>query len=82
MENRRFGALSSSVDPQKLSKTVEGILKLAAGLLVAFGVLDAVDASQLIENILKLVSLGFSAYGLAEAIFGILRKVVVKVASR
>lgn len=37
MENRKFGSLSSSVDPQKLSATVSGAILLFSGLLISLG---------------------------------------------
>lgn len=80
--NRRYGALSSSVDPQKLAATVTGVLKVAAGALVYFGLASQLDADTLIAQVSALVSLGFTAWGLIESVYGILRKMLVAYSTR
>jgi hypothetical protein len=86
---KRFGAFSSSVNPQELAATVEGIIKAVAGLAVTMGVLTMTDAStvtdsisSIIQQITLMVSAGYAVYGLAQSVFGILRKVVVALSAR
>lgn len=84
---KRYGALSSSVDPSKLSATVSGALKLAGGgiaLLVTIGVLDSASAMILSDQIeifvtssATIITAGYAAYGAAQTAYGILRKIVV-----
>lgn len=74
---RKFGSFSSSVDPQKLATTVTGVLKFGAGILVYFGVVTQLDANVLVQNMAALATVLFTAWGLIETIFGILRKMVV-----
>lgn len=74
---RKFGALSSSVDPQKLSATVSGLIKALGGLLVLGGI-SSVEINELAEGAGTLVTLAFTFYGVAETTFGVLRKIVVK----
>lgn len=76
-EEKKFGAFSSSVDPQKLSLAVTGALKAISGALVFFGMITVVDANVLIENVSQLVSLGIAAWGVVEVIMGLLRKIIV-----
>lgn len=82
MKDTQFGALASSVDPTKLAATVTGMLKIVAGSLVYFGVASQIDADILLQNVTSLVSLGFAAWGCVEAIFGIVRKIVVAASVR
>lgn len=82
MTEKKFGALSSSVDPQKLSATIQGATKLIAGILITFGVSNSVDMNTVYEQIAVIVPAVYSAYGASEVIFGILRKVAVNISSR
>lgn len=82
MSEKRFGALSSSVDPQKLASTVEGVLKAVGGALVFFGLSSVTEINTLVGQVGTLISLGFSIYGVSESIFGILRKIVVRFTQR
>lgn len=81
-EDKKFGAFSSSEDPQKLALTVTGAMKAASGAMVFFGILSSTDASTLIEQISILVPLAYSVYGSIEVITGIIRKVVVAFTKR
>jgi hypothetical protein len=75
---RRFGAFSSSVDPNKLAKTVEGVLKAIAGLVAYMGVSAvAGDINSLGEQLSQGITLGYALWGVAETAFGIVRKVAV-----
>lgn len=76
--DRKFGALSSSVNPQELSKTVEGIVKLVTGVLVTFGLVSTVDANTVLTQIPIVVTAAYSAWGGLEMIWGIIRKLIVR----
>lgn len=77
MEYKRFGAFSSSVDPQKLALTISGALKLITGIAVYYGVVQQIDADSLIAAVTSLITIAWTAYGLLQTITGILRKIVV-----
>ena len=74
---KRFGALSSSEDPSKLAATITGLIKVVSGVLVTFGFVTVADTSTLIGQIEIIVPAGYALYGSAEAIFGILRKILI-----
>lgn len=74
----KYGAFSSSVNPQELATSVQGVVKIIAGGLVAFGLMTTFDASTFTEQIPVIVSSGYAALGGIEVIFGILRKIVVR----
>lgn len=85
-DNRKYGAISSSYDPQQISTTVLATSKMVAGALVFFGVLSVGDSTsllnaipQLLSNVLAVVPLGYAAWNAAEVIYGIIRKVLVGV---
>lgn len=82
MIEKRFGALSSSVDPNKLALSVQGALTAVTGGLVFFGVLSVTDADTLATAVAALVPLAIAAYGLCQTIIGILRKVLIFFATR
>lgn len=86
---KRFGALSSSVNPQQLGTTVQSVARMIAGLLVFGGILSATDyttllshVSTVVTTILTIIPLVYSAYHASEAIFGILRKGIVQFAQK
>lgn len=80
---KKFGAFSSSVNPQELSKTVEGVMKIVAGLAAALGMSAILpDINTIQTQVVALIALGvqaapliYSAWNAAEAIFGAIRKV-------
>jgi hypothetical protein len=77
--DKKFGALSSSVDSQKLAKTVEGAVKLLGGIIAYFGYSSVTgDINSVAEQIGTVVTLGYSFYGASEMLFGMIRKLVVK----
>jgi hypothetical protein len=80
-QEKKFGALSSSVDPTKLAATVQGILKALAGALAFFGYASVVgDINSLAEQTVQIVTLGYAVYGAAETVYGIIRKIIAKLA--
>lgn len=85
----RFGILSSSVNPEQLSTTVQAIAKVVAGMLVFVGVFTAADATsllsnvnQLITDVMALVPLAYAIWNIAEVIFGLLRKGIVALSAK
>ncbi len=77
---RRFGALSSSEDPQKLAATVSGVLKALGGLAAFWGLSQvAGDLNLFAQQVAQLITLGYAFFGVAETAFGIARKVVIGV---
>lgn len=86
MPYKRFGALSSSVNPEELSTTVTSVMKVLAGIAVAGGVLTVADSTtllqavpQIITQAAALVPVVYSIWNTAEVVFGIVRKIVVRV---
>lgn len=76
--NTKFGALSSSVDPQKLASTVTGFIKVAGGVLAYLGYTQITgDLNSVADQIGVVVTLGYAFYGACEALFGLVRKVIV-----
>lgn len=78
MQNRRFGALSSSADPQKLADTIEGGLKVLAGILAYFG-LSAItpDVQSLGHQLAQLIPMAYAFWNVATVAFGLFRKILV-----
>lgn len=75
----RFGALSSSEDPNKLADTVKGVIQLVGGLLVYFGYSSVTgDINSVADQVGIAVTLGVSFYGASKTLYGLLKKLVVK----
>lgn len=86
MNPKKFGAITSSVDPDKISETVLGLAKTIAGILVFAGVMSVADSTtllttvpQLITDVLAMAPLAFAAWHSCVTIFGLLQKVLVAV---
>lgn len=83
MENKKFGSLTSSVDPQKLATTVTGFIKVAGGLLAYFGYTQVTgDLNGIADQMGVVVTLGYSFFGACEVLFGLVRKVIVALQSK
>lgn len=89
MQNKKYGVLSSSINPQELSTTVQAAARVIAGALVFFGVLNVADSTtlltqvpQIITAVATLVPLGYSLWNSGEVIFGIFRKALVAFSQR
>ena len=80
--NKKYGALSSSVDPSQLSKSVEAVIKIVGGGLVLFGVLSVGELQTLLGQVGTLVPAVYVIWNFAELVFGLLRKVVAHFAQR
>lgn len=80
---RKFGALSSSEDPQKLAETVKGILTFVAGMMVYFGY-GAVtgDINSIADQVGVAITLGMSFVGAVKTIYGLIKKVAVYFATK
>jgi len=78
MEHKKFGALSSSVNPNELATTVTGFLKTVGGIVAYLGYTQVTgDINTIIDQIGVIVTAGYSLYGACEVIFGIVRKLLV-----
>ena len=78
MDERKYGALSSSDDPQKLATTIVGLIKAAGGLVAFLGVSTITgEITSFAEQAGQLVTAGYAFYGLAESCFGLGRKILI-----
>lgn len=80
-------SLSSSEDPQKLAKTVEGIILMLGSVIILvaakFGIgFTSGDVQAIATQAGQLAVVGSAAIGTVFTIFGLLRKFVVFVAER
>lgn len=73
--NKRFGAFSSSVDPNALSQTVNGLIVLSAGIVAYFAAQNGVTVA--VPEIQAQVAVLTTAIGSIWAAFGAIRKVIV-----
>ena len=67
MNEKKYGVLSSSVDPQKLSLTLKGLVPLVVVLLPLFGVVNVgeTDLLNIIDQTLVVVFGVITLWGLA-----------------
>jgi hypothetical protein len=82
MNERKYGALSSSVNPQELSLTVTSVAKVIIGMLIGFGVFTTTGADTTLEQIPVIVSAGYATWQAVEALWGAVRKIIVAVTAR
>ena len=75
---KKFGVFSSSQNPQELSATWEGAIKLLATILIGFGVVSATDGNVLIQQIGVMVPAGIAIYQAGQVLFGLARKLMIK----
>lgn len=73
--NKRFGAFSSSVNPEALSQTVNGLIVLAAGSLALFAAQNGVSVT--VPEIQAQVAVITSAVGAIWTAVGAIRKVFI-----
>lgn len=81
MNNRKFGSLSSSINPQELSLTVESIGKVLGSLLILYASIKGIDPKTVTEWYQPLVaqagvviSSTYGAYNAILAFWGLVRK--------
>ena len=79
---RKYGALSSSVNPQELSKSVEAFIKIVGGGLILLGAITQGDLNQLTNGLSTMVPAVYVIWNFAELVFGLCRKVVAHFASK
>lgn len=78
---KRFGALSSSTDPDKLANTVRGVILMASSVIILL-------ASKLFgitltaEDITSLATVLGSLSGAIWVVYGLIQKVVVLIAEK
>ncbi len=82
MNERKYGAFSSSVNPQELSLTVTSVAKVIIGVLVGFGVFTTTGADTTLTQIPVIVSAGYATWQAVEALWGAVRKIIVAVTAR
>ena len=87
--NRRFGALSSSVDPQNLSLTVESAVKFILGLVPLYATSQGLDVASATTQVQAIINVGtqavaaaFSLYSAIMVGYGLVRKFIVLVTTR
>lgn len=85
MNSNKYGAFSSSIDPQQISTTVLAVAKTAAGLLVFGGFLTVADSTTLLAHVNGIIAdvtilapLAYAMWHSSEVIFGLLQKAIVK----
>lgn len=77
---KKFGALSSSVNPQELATSVTGVMQAVGGLLAFMGFNDiAGHLPQITQEIGQVITLGYAFYGACNALFGLIRKLIVSI---
>lgn len=76
----------SSVDPDQVSLTVSSLGKAGASLVVFLGVIGVVDPSiagqawgNFVAEIITAIPVGFAVYHSGQVVWGIIRKVSVRV---
>lgn len=76
----------SSVDPSEVSLTVTSIGKAGASLIVFLGMVGIVDPSMagqawgnLVADVITAIPAGFAVYHSSVAVWGIIRKIAVRV---
>ena len=76
MPNKRFGALSSSANPQELSLTVVSMVRLIVAVLIGAGVLTVTGGDALLEQAPIIVSAGLATWEASNVLWGAFRKVI------
>lgn len=84
MDTPKYGNFSSSVDPQKLAATIEGLAAAVGSFLLFIGFFDVatettllVNINQLVTDVIVVTPLVVSMGGLCYTIFGAFRKAIV-----
>lgn len=81
MNNKKFGALSSSVDPSQFSQTAASGIQLLITGLGYFGIIHGIDASnvdtnvqQVTDALVTMVASGLAIYHAGQFVVGWVRK--------
>ena len=80
--HKRFRGMSSSVNPEELSLTVQSGIRFFLGLVVSLGYLTTVQADSIITQVPLMVVAGYTAWQALETIWGGIRKILVKFAEQ
>jgi len=80
MQNKKFGALSSSIDPEKLSASVSGAILSVSALIIMFGGFLGVPLTQ--NEVATFASTAGLGVGSLWFLYGVLRKIIVAVNQR
>lgn len=75
MSEKRFGAFSSSANPDELSVTVTSFVQMVVALAVGFGWMTATGADTLITQVPVLLAAGLATYNAVTMVCGAIRKV-------
>lgn len=80
---KKYGAFSSSTDYNSLSKTVEGVITSLSSIIILFASLKGIPVSQdAVVQIAQQAGVTIGAFGTfvgaVIALFGLIRKVVVR----
>ena len=75
--HKKFGALSSSVDPDQLSLTVTAAIRSVLAILVAFGYVSTVQMDTTLLQVPVIVMAGVAAWQGLDAVWGAVRKLIV-----
>jgi hypothetical protein len=78
--NRKFGALSSSEDPQKLADTVKGIIIGASTLIIFIAQQMGFEIAS--ETITQMAVVLGAAISSVWTLYGIVKKIVIAVRAR
>ena len=85
---KKFGALSSSADPAKLSLTVESITKVILGAVAIFAVSKGMDittattqAQAILDLVMQSVTIGFTLYHSILTVYGLMRKGLIAISA-
>lgn len=87
-EDKKFGAITSAVDQEKISLTVMATVRVVAGVAVFLGALSVGDSAILLENVNQVVAnvitivvtatpLAYAAWNAGEIVVGIVQKALV-----
>ena len=83
-EQNKFGGITSSVNPEKISTTILATAKMIAGIAVFAGWVTVAETTpilnginQLITQVLALAPLVYAAWNSAEIVFGLIQKILV-----
>jgi hypothetical protein len=78
--SRKFGALSSSANPEELAASVQGAILAVSAVIVFVAGLLGVPLAE--SEIAELASQAGIAVGALATLFGLIRKIVVRFAQR
>lgn len=79
-DNRKFGAITSSVDPEKIALTVSGLMISSASIIVI--VLGHLGFPVSVEQVTNFAGALGTTIGFIVTVYGLIRKLLVKIATR